>query len=436
MATRSQVPPENSEDMDDEGFQPAARAKPISLNNPPPKVKGVNRIMVIVLVGVITAAIFLAFSDTLRKKQAKREDMNKQFYPATTPDNLGDLPSDYTGIKKTPKLGPPKPGELGQTKLDFERGLEQQAQSGGRDFNQQSDEEKEREAQRIAKLKRAAAAASSGMSFGMNAGGGGMNGGGPTQGIAELAQKERALKEALDNLNALQAGGSPPPSARDDDNRQDDKHSFVSKKRTADPYLQQGVVTPPSPYFVGAGAIIPAVLLTGINSDLPGQITGQVSQNVYDTMTGRYLLIPQGTVLIGEYDSKITYGQERVLIVWSRLRRPDGKSISLEGMPGVDLSGYAGVTDQVNNHWGKLLGGVLLGSLMGAGAQMAHGSSLNLENPGFGQLALQGAATNINQAGQEMTRKNLKIQPTLEIRPGFRFNVFVTKDMELPVVGL
>lgn len=178
-----------------------------------------------------------------------------------------------------------------------------------------------------------------------------------------------------------------------------------------------------------AGTILPALLITGINSDLPGQILGQISQNVFDSATGQYLLVPQGTKLIGEYDSRIAYGQERVLVVWTRLVFPNGSSISLEGMPGVDLSGYAGLTDQVNNHYGRLIKGVVFTSLLGAAAQTAHGS--NRLNQDFTALAVQGAADNLNQAGQSITRKNLQVQPTLEIRPGFRVNVFVTKDILL-----
>jgi type IV secretion system protein VirB10 len=155
-----------------------------------------------------------------------------------------------------------------------------------------------------------------------------------------------------------------------------------------------------------------------------------VSQNVYDTVTGKYLLLPQGTKAIGTYDSRISYGQSRVLVVWTRLLRPDGSSIALEGMPGTDLSGYAGLTGRVNNHYMRLLGGVVLGSIIGAGAQVAAGA--NAQNPSFSQLAVQGVGQNINQAGQQITRKNLNIQPTIEVKPGERLNIFATKDLILP----
>jgi len=185
-----------------------------------------------------------------------------------------------------------------------------------------------------------------------------------------------------------------------------------------------------SPYSFLAGAILPCVLIQGINSDLPGQIGCMISQNVYDSVTGKYLLIPQGTKAIGTYDSRVAYGQNRVLVVWTRLERPDGSTLSLEGMPGTDLSGFAGLTGHVNNHYVRLLTGVVLGSLIGASAQIAVGA--NSQNPSFAALAVQGAGQNINEAGQQITRKNLNIQPTIEVRPGSRLNIFATKDLVLP----
>jgi type IV secretion system protein VirB10 len=220
-------------------------------------------------------------------------------------------------------------------------------------------------------------------------------------------------------------------SARDADNRQDDKNAFLDKKRTTGVVLNQRLIQPTSPYQLMAGTIIPGLLLTGLNSDLPGQILGQVSQNVFDTVSGNHLLLPQGTKVVGQYDSRIVYGQERMLIVWTRLILPNGKSMSLEGMPGVDLSGAAGLIDQVNHHWGRLVTGVVLSSILGAGAQIAQGRTYSTFDPDYGDLAAQGFAQNINQVGQQITRKNLNIQPTIEIRPGYRFNVFVHNDMVL-----
>ena len=222
------------------------------------------------------------------------------------------------------------------------------------------------------------------------------------------------------------------PGGDDDQNMQEEKRAFAKETREHNPYLLAALQQPISKYEIKAGSIIPSLLITGLNSDLPGQITAQVRENVYDTATGRYLLIPQGTRLVGEYDSKVAYGQDRALIIWSRLIMPNGHSISLEGMPGVDMSGYAGLSDRVNNHYVKLLTGVLLGSVLGAGAQVATGGQGTAFNaPSFPQLAVSGTAQNINQAGQQITQRNLNLQPTIEIRPGMKLNVFVTKDMIL-----
>lgn len=216
----------------------------------------------------------------------------------------------------------------------------------------------------------------------------------------------------------------------DDQNQQGEKRGFARENRNDFPYLKTTLLTPISPYEVKAGTILPGVLITGINSDLPGEILAQARENVYDTATGRYLLIPLGSRFVGEYDSKVSYGQERVLVIWTRIIMPNGNSISLENMPGVDLSGYAGVTGWVNNHYGKLITGVVLGSMIGAGAQVAVGGqgAPNVP-PSFGQLFVAGAAGNLNQAGQRITEKNLNLQPTIQVEPGQKINIFVTKDM-------
>lgn len=221
-------------------------------------------------------------------------------------------------------------------------------------------------------------------------------------------------------------------SVSTDQNMQGEKRRFTNERAQEFPYVKASLLAPLSQYEVKAGSILPALLITGINSDLPGQMVAQLRENVYDTVTGNYLLLPQGTRLIGEYDSKIAFGQKRVLVVWTRVIMPNGSSLSLEGMPGVDLSGYAGVTGMVNNHYGKLVTGVILGSIIGAGAQVAVGGQGTLVvPPSFEQMAVAGAASSINQAAQQHTSKVLNLQPTIEVAPGERINVFVTKDMIL-----
>lgn len=218
----------------------------------------------------------------------------------------------------------------------------------------------------------------------------------------------------------------------DDQNMQAAKREFVAdnERATKDVYVKSGVISPLSKYEVKAGSIIPGVMITGINSDLPGRLTGQVRENVYDTVTGQYLLIPQGTRVIGTYDSKVAYSQERVLIVWTRLIFPNGDSIDLEGMAGVDLSGYAGMRDKVNNHYGKLITGVVLSSVLSAGTKVAAGNN-DEGTATFSQQAASGAAQQVSTVGAKFVDRNLNVQPTIEIRPGMKFNVFVNKDLVL-----
>lgn len=194
-------------------------------------------------------------------------------------------------------------------------------------------------------------------------------------------------------------------------------------------YTKSQIQKASSQFEVKAGTIIPGVLITGINSDLPGQIVGQVRENVYDYVTGNYLLIPNGSRLIGTYSSNVAYAQDRLLVTWNRIIFPNGDSLDLEGMPGADSGGYSGFHDKTNNHIPRILNGVLLGSILTAGARVATGGIE--DRMSYSQLVGAGAAENVLQATTRITEKNLNIPPTIEISPGYRFNVFVTKDIVL-----
>lgn len=181
------------------------------------------------------------------------------------------------------------------------------------------------------------------------------------------------------------------------------------------------------------GAVIPGVMVTGINSDLPGNIIAQVSQNVFDSATGKHLLLPQGAKLFGVYDSRVIYGQERVLVAWNRVVFPDGSSITLGAMPGSDMAGNAGYTDEVNNHYFRIFGSAVLISLMSGGMAYTM-DSLDNSNSESDKPTLQNEmgsalAAQLGQATLQLLQKNLNIKPTLEIRPGYQFNVIVTKDL-------
>jgi type IV secretion system protein VirB10 len=229
------------------------------------------------------------------------------------------------------------------------------------------------------------------------------------------------------------AATHPVESQRaDDPNRQERKNDFLARAGVSGgEYLEKGLTLPRSPYEIKAGTVIPAVLITGINSDLPGAVVGQVRENVYDSVSGNYLLIPQGSRLIAAYDSMVAWGQERALLCWQRLIRPDGSSLTLDCMPGVDLAGYAGFADEVDNHWWRIIGGAALSSLLAATAQRSQGDVTGYQ-PSLSQSWAGGTAAGINQAGQQITEKNLQIQPTITVRPGFTVNVLVTKDIVIP----
>jgi len=223
-----------------------------------------------------------------------------------------------------------------------------------------------------------------------------------------------------------------------DANLQAEKKAFlqVNSQPNSDDYLHASVQSPLSQFEVQAGTVIPGVLLTGIDSDLPGQITGQVTGNVYDSVSGNALLIPQGAKLIGLYDSNVAYGQSRVLVAWKRIIFPNGQSMDLQGMPGADLSGYAGFHDVVDNHYFRIFGSAVLMSLISAGAQLSQPQQSNTvygnNAPSVSQTVAASLGSQLSQTGLQITQKNLNIQPTLEIRPGYQFNIQVTKDMVFP----
>jgi type IV secretion system protein VirB10 len=186
-----------------------------------------------------------------------------------------------------------------------------------------------------------------------------------------------------------------------------------------------------SPYLIRAGWTIPAILEQDLNSDLPGEIRALVTQNVYDTATGEYLLIPQGTRLIGTYDSAVGYGQGALQAVWTRLVFPDASVLNLDGARAQDASGRAGLRFKTNYHTGRLIGGALLTSLFGAGYEIAQGNQGGsiLDGRSASDRAARGAAEEISRLGSEITRRNLNIAPTIEIPAGFRLQVFVHDDL-------
>ncbi|MBB4364275.1 type IV secretion system protein VirB10 [Bradyrhizobium sp. CIR18] len=313
-------------------------------------------------------------------------------------DGITTLPKDYAGVPRqtVPQLGPPLPGDLGRPIL----AAQGQLPTSGADPDQQR-RDQETEAARISHL------------FASTNG-------------RELRPSAAAGSERVVPPNATSTGDDG--SAQ---NGQDRKLAFVNAsvdRRTVSP---DRITRPASPYVVQAGTVIPGALITGIRSDLPGQVTAQVTENVYDTPTGRFLLVPQGARLIGMYDSQVTFGQSRVLLVWTRLIMPNGRSIVLERQPGADTAGYAGLEDQADNHWGELFKAAALSTFLAVGTELGAGSDTNSNDSAIIQALRHGASDSLNQTGQQVVRRSLNIQPTLTVRPGFPVRVLVNRDLIL-----
>jgi type IV secretion system protein VirB10 len=213
-------------------------------------------------------------------------------------------------------------------------------------------------------------------------------------------------------------------------NRQEQKEAFLSNTAFTETRNSGDLQTPVSPYQVMAGTVIAAALVTGINSDLPGDVIATVTEPVYDTATGRHVLIPQGSRILGHYNSQVSYGQTRVQVVWHRVILPDTSSFQIDNLAGTDPAGYAGLEDGVDWHWDRLFAGAALTTLLGVGAELAAP-----ENRQDGDRVViagrDSAQDSINQVGQEVTRRNLNIQPTLTSRPGLPVRLIVNRDLVL-----
>ena len=240
--------------------------------------------------------------------------------------------------------------------------------------------------------------------------------------------------QATPGLTQLAAAGAPPAEAPAADvqpaNGQGGKRQFLASAKTDD-YLASPLREPESPWEVKAGTIIPAALLTAINSDLPGEIIAQVTEPIYDHATGRTVLIPQGSRLIGQYDSQIAYGQERALIAWNRIVMPNGRSINIGSMEGADLAGASGLKDRVDGHFWQLARGILLSTVFSVGAASAQDASARSSGSLVLNSAGTGVSTEAEQVGQQITSRDLNRQPTITVRSGWPLRVLVNKDMIL-----
>ena len=240
------------------------------------------------------------------------------------------------------------------------------------------------------------------------------------------------LQNALAGLQPPRGAAAAEPEGRGA--QQQNKAFLADQSKTGDGgYLPASVQPPRARHELFAGSVIPAVLVTGINSDLPGSISAQVRETVYDSLDPDAVLIPQGTRLIGKYSSDVAYGQRRVLVAWNQVIFPNGSTIHLKGMEGTDGQGQAGFRDLVDNHYMRIFGSAILMSLLSAGAQLSQPQNSNmLTAPSAGQEAAAAMGQELNMVGENLLNRNLNIQPTLIIRPGYAFNVLVSRTMILP----
>jgi type IV secretion system protein TrbI len=237
---------------------------------------------------------------------------------------------------------------------------------------------------------------------------------------------------ALRRVSTLSGGADAAGAGEGDLNRQDEKLAFQQRTRQSE-YLDSRLTAPRSPFELKTGTVIPGLLVGAMNSDLPGEIVAQVSQNVYDSTSGAHLLIPQGTRLYGRYDSNISFGQGRLLVSWQRLIFPNGYTLELRGMSGHDQGGDTGFEDQVNNHLVRVFGYALLTSAFSAGLQLSQPQQATTTAvPTSGQVAAAAVGQQMAQVGAQIAERNLRVQPTIRIRKGYRFNVMVNKDIVFP----
>lgn len=321
------------------------------------------------------------------------------------PDALAGAPTSYGDV---PQLGAPLPGDLGRPILNHQRGLEMLPEDNGDEAARRAAQEAEAERQRVAAEQRAAR--ESGVML---------------QVVGNAASARPVAVPAPTNPEL-------PPTAQaaeaKDPNEQQRKNAMVGRTNEGSDVNPHRLTAPVSPWTLQAGSIIAASLITGLNSDLPGLVTAQVTENVYDSVTGRSLLIPQGSRLVGSYDSVVAFGQSRALVVWQRIILPDGSSIRIDNVPATDTQGYAGLADKIDRHTWQLLKGVALSTLLGVGTELSFGSDESDLVRAVREAAQQSGA----RAGDQLVTKSLNIQPTVRVRPGWPLRVVVHKDI---VVG-
>jgi type IV secretion system protein VirB10 len=383
-------------------------AEQLSLRARPRGVARFNRRVVVGVAALGCTFIVVATMVALHPPSFHRDQSGELLDGANkqVADQLAGLPKSYSDLApKPPKLGPPLPGDLGPAVTHQEQNL-------GLRPNPEEDAER---AERMRLARQAEQARESKVFFQVS-----------------VRPAEAAVAKPADA--PVQTESIPAETAKidldpeRDPNGQQRKLSFLNGKQDERAiYNPHGLQHPISPYQVMAGTVIAASLITGINSDLPGLVVAQVTEDVWDSATGGILLIPQGARLLGTYDSAVAFGQSRALLVWQRIIMPDGSSIVIDNLPATDTAGYAGLEDEVDFHTWQLLKGVALSTLLGTGTQVTFGSSQS----NLVQAIRQSTQESTNEAGQRLVEKTMNIQPTITVMPGWPLRVIVHKDLVL-----
>ena len=393
------------------------RAKPRPVTRISRKVLYAGSALVLIF---ISGAVLIALDPPDWKEDQRTELIDAR--RNQTPEGIEKLPSSYDGI---PKLGPPNPGDLGKSITQLERDLNIQPRP--LPSFKPDPEEEFRRAERIRLAKLAAKANASGVFFTIRARQASTN--------ATSDQPDDSNTGAnFDPLAVFNALNQPPTTVTTPGpNGQNSKLAFLQNGPDGKIYNDHTIQKPVSPYQLMAGTVIAASLITGLNSDLPGTVIAQVTEHTYDSVTGQHLLIPQGSRLIGRYDSNISFGQNRALVIWQRIIRPDGRSIVIDNLPGTDPAGFAGVADRVDFHTRQLVKSIGLATLLGVGTELSLGSN----ESELVRAIRESIQENTNRAGQRIVERTLDIQPTINVRPGWPIRVIVNKDIIIPpmIVG-
>lgn len=383
----------------------------LELRARPPRVARLSRAAIGIIIGVGTLTVLMAAWWALRPPSLRDLVEPELHVPERVqrPEGIERLPRDYASLpRKPPQLGAPLPGELGRPveRAEREAGIPQLPTAPT--FRSDPAEDAAR-ARQLEAAREQEAAARADVLF-------------------RLRQSAQARQPAAGESGAQQrapAQGGAPSTA---DSRVDPSPTAAGTRDQDASAGTARLTAAPTGTWLLAGTVIPAALVTGINSDVPGRAIATVTEDVRDSISGRVVVVPQGTRLIGRYDTQVAFGQRRLHVVWTRLIRPDGSSLLLDNLPGTDAAGLAGLEDEVDAHWRELLIGAALSTIFGIGAELAAPDSRGDDR--MIVATRQSAQETANQVGQQVTRRSLDVRLTLTIRPGFPVRIIVSRDLD------